>query len=140
MKWTIIYDGGDTFSDTDGDWQDAPSRGVLVIVIEDETVGRQLAWGFDFYWWFPGQAGPSGGDLFGMRDYLTEIGSRHARADFNKISLDALAAEGIKFGRSVDNTVMRAALAQAASIEGFEPKSAWLPIENLPPQELGGRR
>lgn len=140
MSFAIVYEDLSVIRGANqSDWDAAPHRGILAVVIEDVTVGRQIAWGYDFYWWFPVQSGPTGGDLFGMRDYLEEIGSANASADFNKVPLAKLAQDGIKFGRATDNLRMRDALEKAANLEGFAPKSGWLPIENLPPVELGGR-
>lgn len=135
-KFSIIYDGGDVY---EGSWQDAPYRGLLVIVQENEMVGRAIRWGDDLYWWFPGQPGPTGGDIFGLRDYLAEIGSPLATARFSEVPLEELAAVGVKFGRFVSDADMREALKQAAEIPGYEPKNAWLPIETLPPPNLGGK-
>lgn len=130
MRWAIIYDGGVVVTSDSTTWINAEGRGVLVIVIEDDMVGRQLIWGHDYYWFFPGQATPAGGDIIGLRDYLMEVNPTTAAVDFTKGNpIPQLLKDGVKLGRTVDDIVMRNALQQAIELPGFTPKSAWLATE-----------
>jgi hypothetical protein len=49
MKWRIYYYDGSTFSDSEGQPEDAPADGIQVIVQEDERAGRACIEGKDFY-------------------------------------------------------------------------------------------
>lgn len=49
--WTIYYDGGEKFTDLDGDPEDAPCVGVQVIVQDHPNVGWHTQCGSDYYIW-----------------------------------------------------------------------------------------
>jgi hypothetical protein len=61
-SWTVFYADDSTFTSSDGDPEDAPLDGVLVII--DETHGRRIVQGHDYYAWIDGEwAGGMRADL-----------------------------------------------------------------------------
>lgn len=74
MKWKIYYNDGTTYCDQDGSPFDAPGRGVQIVAIEDNRVGRILLGKEDNYWWLNDRW--YGGDLFGLYDYLQDSGPK----------------------------------------------------------------
>lgn len=73
MKWKIYYSDNTTFCDEDGSPFDAPSRKVQIIAQEHKDVGKFLLGKNDYYWW---DSGWSGGDIFGLFDYLLDSGPK----------------------------------------------------------------
>ncbi|OGS01551.1 MAG: hypothetical protein A2V88_02690 [Elusimicrobia bacterium RBG_16_66_12] len=49
MRWKIYYDDRTTFSSEDGRWSDAPTDGVLFVVVWDER-GKTPYSGADYYY------------------------------------------------------------------------------------------
>lgn len=80
--WTIIYHDFTTYSSDDGGPEESPSKGVLAIVIRDDTVDYRVmssggpyyytADGWGFYWWENDQW--FAGDLFGLMQYHRDPG------------------------------------------------------------------
>ena len=104
MKWKIWYGDRSTFSNRDGEPQDAPGRNLQAIAQEDEQTGYSVARSNDFYWWSDGW---QGGDLFGLWDYLQEPGLKV-----------------VKFGRTVSNREFQRILREIAADTYLPPKSA----------------
>lgn len=79
-RWRIHYGDGTTWED---DPRAAPPLNVQCIVQADDdpqnSLGRVLMAGFDFYWW-EGQW--FGSDLFGLFDYLERCA--HAKVLFGR--------------------------------------------------------
>ena len=50
MVWKIYYADGATFSDLDGSWNDAPSDGVVCVVVTDKDYGRYVLNGLNYYY------------------------------------------------------------------------------------------
>ena len=103
MNWKLYYPDGGTFSSDDGDWEAAPSRGVQALVTPHPTSSREIQTG-DFYFWPPWCTYPISGDLFGVVDFLIEIGAHTERPDDVFFHLAVGRREhGIKWGRSLDS-------------------------------------
>ncbi len=67
--WQIIYADGTTFSDQDGNPEDAPGWGVLAVAQKDELVNAQIHHGSDFYCYAEQFGGWAGLDYFGLAQY-----------------------------------------------------------------------
>jgi hypothetical protein len=82
-NWTIIFHDFSTFSSDEGGPDQAPGKGVLAIVIKDETVGYRVMhgggphFGHGFYWWE--QDRWFVGDQRGVIQYLNEPGWKVVR-------------------------------------------------------------
>ena len=69
MKWRVYFDDGMTFDSSDGEPCDVPGHGILAIVEADDTHGRVVLNGWNWYyhdgenWW--------GCDVHGLLDRLT---------------------------------------------------------------------
>lgn len=96
--WQIHYADGSVWCEHDGPWEDAPSRGVAVVVTSSDTVGREVESGYDFYLVWPGQVLPWGTDVFGYWDYLIEVGHADARKPLAEIDI-ASTLGVVKLGR-----------------------------------------
>lgn len=105
VRWKIYYENGLTFSDQDGDIFFAPTQGVQIICFEDKEVGRRMIHRFDYYW--PTTYGFSGGDLFALYEYLTQVGPKK-----------------VLFGKTVSDKVFKEVLEKALADSYFPPKSA----------------
>lgn len=70
MEWKIYYENGDTFDNTMGNPEDAPSYGVAVIVQEDEDVGRLIMHLWDWFYWRDDYKQWWGADVYGLHDQL----------------------------------------------------------------------
>ena len=71
-NWIIYYEDGSSFTSSDGNPEDAPRLGVLLVANIDKEVGKILHHRADFYirkmdQWLPA-------DKFGLMDYLLEPG------------------------------------------------------------------
>jgi hypothetical protein len=53
IQWRIYYDDGSTFSNGDGEPEDAPGMGVVFIVCASDAYGRRIMCGWDFYYYRP---------------------------------------------------------------------------------------
>lgn len=76
MRWVIYYTNGKTFSNEDGEPENAPGGGVVAIAQEDTTIGRAIHHGSDFYVWDEQYGGWYGLDYFGFTQYLMRTGSK----------------------------------------------------------------
>jgi len=106
MDWKIYYEDGTTFSDSDGKPEEAPARGVQIIMQAEPHLGREILRATDFYirkneQWFAV-------DHFGLFDYLSNPGLKT-----------------VKFGRYIPNDEYARVLADAVADPDFPPKSAW---------------
>lgn len=108
--WRVYYDDGATFV---GAPEDAPTHGVISIVMPDPDVGRLVLTKFDYYCWWPDRDQPwDGHDIVGLIDYLGLPGLKR-----------------VLFGRSVPNEVYNRVYEAAAGDEDFPLKSASHPRE-----------
>lgn len=126
--WRLYYTDGTTYSDADGPWDDAPPRGVAVLVTADPDVGRELDTG-DFYVWWPDAPKPWAVDAAGLWDYLIETDHPEAHRRLSDLAFDTLTDAGVKFGRSMANPAFRDVYRRARDDDAFDAKSAWLPGE-----------
>jgi hypothetical protein len=110
MNWKLYYSDGSTFSSEDGDWADAPYRGVLAVVVPDEYAGRVVDTG-DFYAWPRWCSMPESMDQWGLMDYLIDLKKmgEHNTIDIAQVSFANLALYGVKIGRSLNNSDWREA-------------------------------
>lgn len=106
-KWKVLYDTGSCT----GSVEDAPGDGVIVIVQEDDDVGREILHRKDFYYWERGRW--FGCDLYGLYDYLRRPGWKKVLA-----------------GRNVEPRVYHAMMEQARVDPDFPPKTARLTGED----------
>lgn len=74
MRWCIFYDDGSTFSNEEGNPEDAPVFGVQVIV-QDWCQPPQVIHKTDFYWWRPDDERWAAGDIFGFIDQSANFGA-----------------------------------------------------------------
>ena len=102
-KWKVLYDSG-VYA---GSLEDAPGDGVVVIVQEDDDVGREILHRKDFYYWERGRWW--GCDLYGLFDYLRRPGWKKVLA-----------------GRNVEHRTYHALMDQARLDMDFSPKTALL--------------
>jgi hypothetical protein len=109
LLWRIYYDGGATFSNLDGRFEDAPVEGVLGIVLADETVGRRLVYGRDYYFILPDG---TIADTDNIDTFLRTLGI-------------------IKFGRWTGNKPWSDALRRMMTDGGFPPKNSKYKEENI---------
>lgn len=70
--WVIFYDDGSTFSSDTGRWEDAPARGVQVIVFEDDRTKWAMRHGGDFFG-LADNGAPLGLDHEGLIDYVADV-------------------------------------------------------------------
>jgi hypothetical protein len=116
-QWRIYYDDGstcDSLSSSAVTPEDAPGLGVVVIVQEDEDVGRELLHMKDFYYWERSRW--FGCDQFGLFDYLQRPGLKKVVA-----------------GRNVEHRSYHLLMLRAQQDPDFPPKNARLTGE-LPPR------
>lgn len=106
-RYAIIYDDGTEYSNEDGPLENAPCDGVIVIVQEDETVGRELLHMRDFYYWERGRWWSA--DQYGRDHYLRRPGWRK-----------------ILCGVNVENEIYWSLFDRAEKDPRFPPKSARL--------------
>lgn len=111
MEWKIFYSNS-TYSSDDGPPELAPKRDVQTVAVADDTCGRRIERGDNFYVY---RHGWRGCDQFGLYDYLIEPGY--------KIVL---------FGRSLTDDEYRAVWDRAAKDPDLPPKSAIHPDERRP--------
>jgi hypothetical protein len=74
MRWKIFYTDGTTFSNQDGEPEDAPGWGVIAVAQEDDVVGVQIHHQRDFYCFAPEFGGWYAVDYFGFAQYLARPG------------------------------------------------------------------
>ena len=110
--WKIYYDDKKTFTDKDGNPEEAPCRGVLVITQSCERVGRAVTHSRDYYIYSKRLGGWEGVDTFGLFDYLSHPGFKI-----------------VKFGRTVTNEEWNEVLLRAVDDPELPKKSGWLPRE-----------
>ena len=107
IAWRIYYDDGSTFDSSMGEPEDVLAFGVICIVYPNDLVGRQIMWGWDWYYWVPGENNWWGSDIHGLLDRL----------------LHRLPSECICQGRNVSNEVFRSIMDAADKDPDFPPKS-----------------
>lgn len=110
--WKIFYDGGGTFSNRDGSPQEAPARGVQVIIQSSDRVGRAVVRSSDYYIFSARCGGWEGVDIFGLWDYLASPGFKV-----------------VKFGRTIGNQEWNDVLIRAVDDPELPRKSNWFPHE-----------
>ena len=126
LRWKLYYGDGDTFSDADGSWEDAPARDVQALVIEHEDVGYEVNEGSDGtihnYIWWPGQPHPWGTDHYGTLDYLVAVGALAPDEPVDTLSMADLVEAGVKVGRSISSDRWREVIAAARADDYFPTK------------------
>lgn len=128
LKWKLYYGDGYTFSDQDGEWEDAPSLNVQALVTEHPDVGYELnegssGWLQNYVWW-PGANRPWGVDSYGTLDFLVAVHALAPGQTIVLLTLDELIQAGVKLGRSIDTPRFREIRALAGSDDYFPAKSA----------------
>lgn len=111
MLWKIYYDDNQTFSSDDGEWETAPSDGIICVVVESNKVGRHIFSGSDFYFKIPGT------DSFGHSSDLGPF--------LRKLGL-------VKFGIWTSDKLMEATLIKAQNDGDLPPRSAIDPWHDRP--------
>lgn len=101
IRWRLYYADGSTYSNEDGAWEDAPSTGVVILVVRDptETWGRWVMSGYA-----PPSKSPRGNDHYVKRPDSNEPWATDHEGR------DLFIAEGhpeacIKDGQNVDSEV-----------------------------------
>lgn len=122
MKWRIYYDDGAAFDNSQGSWEDAPSRGVMAVTAPSAKMGIRTPQGRNFY--VMGLDGhPYGMDWPGLWDHLIRIGSPEAHKPLRDVDLDAL-TDVVKFGRMVAPEVFEPILIRAQNDPDFPRRSS----------------
>lgn len=107
MEWKIYYEDGQTFDSTQGEPEDAPSYGVVVIVQNDEDVGRLIMHLWDWFYWRDDYKQWWGADVYGLHDQL--LANKPIRA--------------VKLGRNMHNREFGEIMERAANDSDFQTKS-----------------
>lgn len=116
MKWKIYYGDRTTFTDEDGNPEDAPCRNVQVIAQVSDRVGKYFCRSDDFYIFDESIGGWQGVDIAGFYDYLFRPGLKI-----------------VKFGRTISNEEWNDILGWAMKEDDYlPPKSGWLKRERRP--------
>jgi hypothetical protein len=138
MNWKIYYADGAEFSSEDGNPQDAPALGVLVICQSDQDNGRYYQCRSDYYVW----AGDRwwGVDIGGLYAHSLENDLVRFDDDGRKFALVAgewhvtdtfslfyfLQRTGnVKFGKTVDTPSFTRSIKRADTDEFFERRTGW---------------
>lgn len=66
LDWRIYYADGSRFDSGKGDAMAAPGFGVVCVVAPNESSGRTVLAGFDFYFWHAPSGSWWGSDLIGL--------------------------------------------------------------------------
>lgn len=115
-RWRLYYADGSTYDDLQGSPYDAPPRGLLVIVMRDDEVGRVVLAGADNYAWKGwGWTRLVPTDALGLADYLGEA--------------TAACPSKVVRGATVSNAAFAAAMRRAMTDPDFPLKSATDPSE-----------
>lgn len=117
VRWKLWYADASSYSNLDGPWSSAPSRGVSVLVTMNPVVGREVGNGFDYYLWWPGQPEPSGVDAAGLWDFLREIEAPFANERLENRHFVHLEGLGVKFGRTIATDAFAAIVRMATEDE-----------------------
>lgn len=112
MRYKIRYGDGTTYTDLDGEPQNAPKRNVQVISQTCDLVAHRIERDNDYYVWDESYNGWKGCDQFGLYDYLIDPGF--------KIVL---------FGRQLTNEEYSAILTEATRDPDFPKKDSWAKSE-----------
>lgn len=102
MKWKLYYEDGSTYSSDDGEWVDAPVRGVVGLGIPHRHHGRQILSG-DAYLLQDGHEEPQASDIFGVMSHLLARSVMTADKPLSLVAPEVMFRAGIKFGHNVDN-------------------------------------
>lgn len=130
LVWKVYYHDH-TFTNLDGDWHDAPPRGVQAVAIPHDTGNRQIQTN-DFYWWPDWTTYPIAGDVWGVMDWLLTVGILHPDQPITELTPGQLFRAGVKLGRSLDNHTYRRVYQQIvddADLLEWGPKTTRLPNE-----------
>ena len=103
MNWKIYYTDGTTYSDEDGDWENAPSHGVVCVVVKDPDYGRFVLNGLNYYY-RPNNAGPL--DVAHCNDIVPQLVEQ---------------APWLKFGTGVSKAHWKEILIKATKDPDFGP-------------------
>ena len=91
LRWRIYYGDGSTFDSSLGKPDDAPAFGVQTVVEQDDSVGRTILAGFDWYYYHVESGKWWGSDIHGLLDKLlfrievVAISQGRNSADFDEI-------------------------------------------------------
>jgi hypothetical protein len=130
ITWRIYYTDGTTFDNEDGPASAAPAIGVQVIAQADDTVGRVLVQGGDYYWMHQGQW--FGGDVAGVYAYLLSTGRLLPGARFRHAFdlLEWMTGTGlVKLGEMLRPAAFVQIYHRAYDDPDLPPKSAFHPRE-----------
>lgn len=119
VEWRIYYGDESTFDSTQGDPEDAPSHGVVCIVMNDPDVGRLILKSWDWYYFKrsdeKGDWGWYGADIYGMLDWFMS---------------EPRICSSLKMGRTFANPRYQAVCNAALEDTDFQLKSATHPLES----------
>ena len=107
IEWRIYYDDLTTFDSTQGTPEEAPSHGIICIVQPDESGGRMVLCGWDWYYYNPEGGSFWGSDVHGLLDRL----------------LHNIPTRAVKIGRMVTSEKFHAIRNKALVDEDFPPRS-----------------
>lgn len=107
LDWRIYYEDGSTFDSSQGEPEDAPSYGVVVIVQPDEEVGRLIMHLWDWFYWREDEQQWWGADVYGLHDQL--LANKPIKA--------------VKLGRNMNSQGFKAIMQRATDDPDFMIKS-----------------
>ncbi len=107
VDWKIFYADGSVFDSSEGEPADAPKRGIICIVQNDDLVGREIKHGSNWYYWVENERQWWGSDRDGLLDWA-----------MNNLP--------IKQGRNVSRRRFGEIMDMADKDPGFPPKSGTL--------------
>ncbi len=104
MTWKIFYGDGNTFSDLDGNPEDAPIANVQVIAQPHIESGRYMQVQRDYYIYWPAVKRWVGVDLAGVVDFLVVLGlmAWGDEIDSGAVIQRAASTGLVKFGRTLE--------------------------------------
>ncbi len=122
LRWRIYYGDGTTFDNLQGDWLDAPSRGVLCVTSASEETGQRCAQGRNFY------VMTDWGEVYGMDwpglwDLLIQWEHPEAHKPLRDVDLDAMMGP-VKYGEMVPREVFQRIFNRAKHDPDFPQRSA----------------
>lgn len=141
LDWAIIYGDRSVFSSEDGPWKDAPPWNVQIVVIPNQTSGRELLSRNDHFIMVDGQILNVNDD--GFLDHMLNVinfavvDCVHYPTSYILINdgvivgrdgllLASVEAGITKVGRYLPTEGFRSLMRDAVALKGLPNKSAWL--------------
>jgi hypothetical protein len=108
IRWRVYYGDGSIYDDDNGEAWDAPTRNVQFVLTSSPEHNWDLCRFYDYYWYLPELDRWSGGDIFGLFDYLIEPGQKK-----------------VLFGRTITNAEFQKVFDRACADQSAPMKTGW---------------